>query len=77
MTSTALVAWGDGVAIVLDRSVREQLGLAPGAVVELSCENGVLTVKPCPEAIPGRKMSFEEAHNDISSRYDAMLKRLS
>lgn len=77
MTATALVAFGDDVALVLDRAVLEQLGLAPGAVVEVSCENGTLTVKPRTEDPLGRKMTFEEAHDDISTRYDAMLKRLS
>lgn len=75
MTSTALVALGDDVAIVLDRTVREQLGLAPGTIVDISCENGVLTVHPHREAVPGRRMTFEETHDDISTRYDAMLKR--
>lgn len=62
---------------MLDRTVREQLGLAPGTIVDISCENGVQTVKPHREAVPGRQMTFEEGHDDISIRYDVMLKRLA
>ncbi|HEV7573556.1 MAG TPA: AbrB/MazE/SpoVT family DNA-binding domain-containing protein [Thermoanaerobaculia bacterium] len=70
-----LTRTGNSVALVLDKPLLDQLGLAENAEVELSTNGQVLVVTPKRSAARERK--FREAVVEINEKYAGLFRRLS
>ena len=66
---------GDDLALVIDRSILEQLGIDESTPLEISTDGQVLVVSPAQDAEHRKK--FEEALEEGNRRYEQTLRRLA
>jgi antitoxin component of MazEF toxin-antitoxin module len=66
---------GDDLALVIDRSTLEQLGIDETTPLEISTEGKTLIVSPAQD--DERRRKFEEALANVNERYAETLKRLA
>jgi antitoxin component of MazEF toxin-antitoxin module len=66
---------GNNVALVLDKSLLDQLGLDENAEVELSTKGQALVVTPKRDTSRSRR--FRESSEKINQRYAGLFRRLS
>ena len=70
-----LIEWGDDVALVLDRSMLDQLNITLDTPLDVSVEGQVIIIKPInKEAGPE---DIKEALERVNTRYGRALKRLA
>jgi antitoxin MazE len=70
-----LIEWGDDVALVLDRSMLNQLNITLGTPLDVSVQGQLIIIKPIyKEAGPG---DIKEALERVNTRYGRALKRLA
>ncbi len=70
-----LTRTGNGVALVLDTPLLEELRLGENAEVEVSTNGQVLVIKP--KRSIARERKFRKAVDKVSSKYAGLFKRLS
>ena len=70
-----LTRTGNSVALVLDKPLLEQLGLAESSEVGLSTNGDVLVVTPIRDAI--REKKFRKSAEKIATKYAGLFRRLS
>jgi antitoxin component of MazEF toxin-antitoxin module len=66
---------GDGVALVFDSTMLEALNITPNAPLEVTIENGVITITPAKTEISEAELVEKIAH--LRPRYKTMLENLS
>jgi antitoxin MazE len=66
---------GDKLALVIDPSVLEQLGIDENTSLEISTDGETLTVAPVRDE--QRRQRFEQALKSTNERYGKALKRLA
>ena len=66
---------GDEVALVLDKPLLDELGLAENAEVDVSTNGQVIVITPKRSA--AREQRFREAADKINHKYSGLFKRLS
>ena len=66
---------GNSLALVIDRSILDLLGIDEGTSLELSTDGAALIVTPAQSK--RRRKSFEEALESTNKRYGKALKRLA
>jgi antitoxin component of MazEF toxin-antitoxin module len=66
---------GNGIAVVLDKPLLEELGLDEGAEVEVSTNGQIIVITPKRSAARDRK--FRNAAAKINRKYADVFKRLS
>jgi len=66
---------GSNVALVLDKPLLKQLGLAENAEVELSTNGDVLVMTPVRDVV--RQRRFRESAGKITGKYAGVFRRLS
>ena len=70
-----LTRTGNSIALVLDKPLREELGLDENAEVEVSTNGQVLVITPKRSSARDRK--FRKAADKINRKYAGLFKRLS
>lgn len=70
-----LTRTGDGIALVLDVPMLEQLGLDENAEVEVSTNGQMIVITP--KATAARERKFRDAADRINRKYAGLFKRLS
>ncbi|HEX6606148.1 MAG TPA: hypothetical protein VF276_04460 [Chloroflexia bacterium] len=66
---------GDSPALVLSPEILAQMGLSVGDEIEITLADGVLTVRPLPDA--ERAATIQAAMDDVFARRADALRRLS
>ncbi len=66
---------GDGLALVIDPSILQQLGIDETTPLEISTDGRALVVLPAQDE--ERRKRFDEALAEGNRRYEKTLKRLS
>lgn len=69
------VEYGNTVAIVLDRSLADQLDITPGTQLNGSTDGQALIITPVPDE--ERQARFRAALDRVNTRYAHALKRLA
>jgi len=70
-----LKKFGNTQALVIDKSLREQLGIDENTPLELTVCNGNLVVSPTHIGVPADEL--RDAVKEVRGRYGDMLKRLA
>ncbi|HKP51239.1 MAG TPA: AbrB/MazE/SpoVT family DNA-binding domain-containing protein [Chloroflexia bacterium] len=70
-----LIEYGDGVAIVLDKSVIDKLDITFDTPLEVSTHDGVLVIAPVHNV--ARRIDITEALEWVNQHYGRALKRLA
>jgi antitoxin component of MazEF toxin-antitoxin module len=70
-----LTRTGNSVALILDKTILDQLGLDENAEVELFTNGQVLIVTP--RRGPARERKFREIVDEINKKYAGVFRRLS
>jgi len=70
-----LVEYGDGVAIVLDKSVVDKLDITFDTPLDVSTHDGVLVIAPVHNV--ARRADIKEALEWVNQHYGRALKRLA
>ena len=70
-----LTRTSNGIALVLDRPLLEELGLDEGAEVEVSTNGQIIVITPKRSSASERK--FRNAAGKINRKYAGLFKRLS
>ncbi len=66
---------GDRLALVLDQSVLDSLGVGEGTPLSVTVSGNCLVVTPVED--PERRRQFEEAKRDTFERYDDVFRKLA
>jgi len=75
MMTKKLSKHGNSLALVIDRSILELLGIDERTTLDISTDGRVLVIAPSPDK--RRRKRFEQALTACNEQYGAALKRLA
>ncbi len=70
-----LVPYGDGLALVIEQALLDQLNIDADTPLEVSTDGQTLIVTPVTDE--ERKAAFEKALEDMDRQYGSVFKRLA
>lgn len=68
-----IVKHGDGLALVLDQAMIDELALKENTIVDAYSDGEVLVIRPIRHA---RRKRVDNVHDEISARYGDVFRRL-